>query len=72
MTFYNLYFSIKYDIYINVKTCTNIKAYKYIFKYVYKNNNRVNLRIQRENNVDKNNINSNLITRFKDIETRNK
>ena len=37
--FYNFYLSIKYNIYINVKICVNIKTCKYIFKYVYKNNN---------------------------------
>ena len=36
---------IKYDAYINVEIYTNIKTCKYIFKYVYKNNDRVNLRI---------------------------
>ena len=36
---YNSYLSIKYNFYINVKICANVKTYKYIFKYVYKNNN---------------------------------
>ena len=61
MIFYNSYLSIIYNVYINVKMCANVKVCKYIFKYVYKNNNRINLRIQRENNVDDNNINLDLI-----------
>ena len=36
--FYNLYLSIKYNAYINIKICVNVKVCKYIFKYVYKNN----------------------------------
>ena len=39
MIFYNSYLLIKYDIYINVKIYVNVKVCKYIFKYVYKNNN---------------------------------
>ena len=35
---YNSYFLIKYNIYINVKICVNVKVCKYIFKYIYKNN----------------------------------
>ena len=36
--FYNSYLLIKYNVYINVKIYINVKACKYIFKYVYKNN----------------------------------
>ena len=38
MMFCNFYLSIKYDAYINKKNYINIKICKYIFKYVYKNN----------------------------------
>ena len=49
--FYNLYFSIKYDVYINVKIYANVKICKCIFKYVYKNNDRINFRMKRERNA---------------------
>ena len=37
--FYNSYLLIKYNVYINIKIYVNIKICKYIFEYVYKNNN---------------------------------
>ena len=50
---YNSYLSIKYNVYINIKICVNVRVCKYIFKYIYKNNDQINLRIKRvnENNV---------------------
>ena len=53
--FYNFYLSIKYNAYINVKICVNVKACKYIFKYVYKSNDQVNFRIKQisENDIIK-------------------
>jgi hypothetical protein len=33
---YNVYLLTKYDAHINVKVCNNIRAIKYLFKYVYK------------------------------------
>ena len=41
--------------------CANIKVYKYIFKYIYKSSNRASLRIQRENNIDKNSVDLDLV-----------
>ena len=49
---YNPYLTAKYDAHINVEICANIKAYKYIFKYVYKGSDRASLRVQRDNGVD--------------------
>ena len=46
MIFYNLYLLINYNAHINVKIYVNIKIYKYIFKYVYKNNDQINFRIK--------------------------
>ena len=63
--FYNLYFSIKYDVYINVKICANVEICKYIFKYVYKSNNRVNFRIKREKD-EKIDIKSNFINEIQE------
>ena len=52
MILYNLFLSIKYDAYINIEIYINIKVYKYIFKYVYKNSDRVSLRIVSKSNIN--------------------
>ena len=60
---YNPYLSVKYDAHINVEICANVKACKYIFKYVHKGSDRVSLRIIRENDnrgqnvIDLNSVN---------------
>ena len=63
--FYNFYFSIKYDVHINVEICANVKICKYIFKYVYKSNDRVNLSIKCERNV-KNDMKLNLVNEIQE------
>ena len=45
---YSPYLSIKYNAHINVEICANVKACKYIFKYVHKGSDRVSLQIVRE------------------------
>ena len=50
---YNPYLSIRYNAYINIEIYANVKACKYIFKYVYKSSDRVSLRIKRENKFNK-------------------
>ena len=50
--FYNLYLSTKYNAYINVEIYINVKICQYIFKYVYKGNNRINLRIMRVKKIN--------------------
>jgi len=42
---YSLYLTIKYRAYINVKVCASIKSVKYIYKYIYKGNDRTTLRL---------------------------
>ena len=37
---YNSFLSIKYNCHINVEVATTVTAVKYLFKYVYKGNNR--------------------------------
>ena len=52
MIFYNLFLSTKYDAYINIKIYTNVKVYKYIFKYVYKNSDRASFYIVFKSNIN--------------------
>jgi hypothetical protein len=42
--------STKYDAHIYVEVYNNIRAIKYLFKYVYKGNDRVTIEISRQNN----------------------
>ncbi|KAH9571464.1 hypothetical protein CY35_02G095200 [Sphagnum magellanicum] len=45
---HNVYLSTKYDAHINVEVCNNIRAVKYLFKYVYKGHDRVTIEISRQ------------------------
>ena len=47
---YNLYLSIKYRAYINIKVYASIKAIKYINKYIYKGDNRITIQLLDDNN----------------------
>jgi len=47
---HNVYLSTKYDAHINVEVYNNIRAIKYLFKYVYKGHDRVTIEISRQNN----------------------
>lgn len=47
---YNSYFTCKYDVYINVELCNSIDVVKYIYKYVYKEDNKITLRMQDNKN----------------------
>ena len=49
---YSLYLLAKYDAHINVEICANVKACKYIFKYVHKGGDKASLRIEQENGND--------------------
>ncbi len=42
---HNVYLSTKYNAHINVEVCNNIRAVKYVFKYVYKGHDRVTVEI---------------------------
>ena len=46
---YNYYLLAKYDAHINVEICANVKACKYIFKYIHKGSDRASLCIKQEN-----------------------
>ena len=43
--FYNIYFLLKFNVYINVEICTFVKFIVYLYKYVFKNSNFVNVEI---------------------------
>jgi hypothetical protein len=45
---HNVYLSTKYDAHINVEVHNNIRAVKYMFKYVYKRHDRANVEISRQ------------------------
>ncbi len=46
---HNVYLSTKYDAHINVEVYNNIRAVKYLFKYVYKGHDRANIEISHQN-----------------------
>jgi hypothetical protein len=45
---HNVYLLTKYDAHINVEVCNNIRAVKYLFKYVYKGHDRAIVEISRQ------------------------
>ncbi len=45
---HNIYLSTKYDAHINVEVYNNIRAVKYLFKYVYKGHDRATVEISRQ------------------------
>ncbi len=45
---HNVYLSTKYDAHINVEVYNNIRAIKYLFKYVYKGHDRAIVEISRQ------------------------
>jgi hypothetical protein len=54
---HNVYLSTKYDAHINVEVYNNIRAVKYLFKYVYKGHDCVTVEISRQSdNAIKGNV----------------
>ena len=49
---YNKLLSLKYRAHINVEACSSIKSVKYLFKYVYKGHDCINLEISEKYNHD--------------------
>ncbi|KAG2207868.1 hypothetical protein INT45_006939, partial [Circinella minor] len=47
---HNLYLTTKYDSHINVEICNNVRAVKYMYKYVYKGHDRALMSMRRQNN----------------------
>ena len=44
---YNPYLLIRFNTYINVEVASNINAFKYLYKYVYKGPNRIIATVER-------------------------
>ncbi len=65
---HNVYLSIKYDAHINVEVCNNIRAIKYLFKYLYKGHDRVIVEISRQsdNAIEGNVVEANEIKKYFD------
>jgi hypothetical protein len=54
---HNVYLSTKYDAHINIEVCNNIRAVKYLFKYVYKGLDRATVEISHQSdNATKGNV----------------
>lgn len=43
MVFYSLYLLQNYQIYINIEICNLVKTIKYIYKYIFKDNNQITI-----------------------------
>jgi hypothetical protein len=65
---HNVYLSTKYDAHINVEVCNNIRAVKYIFKYVYKRHDHATVEISRQNDnaIERNVIEADEIKKYLD------
>ncbi len=65
---HNVYLSTKYDAHINVEVCNNIRAVKYLFKYVYKGHDRAIVEISRQsdNAIEGNVVEINEIKKYLD------
>ena len=50
---YNPYLCQKYNAHINVEICATVKSIKYIYKYVYKGNDRANVAIETDDEIKK-------------------
>ncbi|KAF1883587.1 hypothetical protein Lal_00043250 [Lupinus albus] len=48
---YSLWLLLKYDSHLNVEVYSSIKNIKYLYKYVYKETDRVEMEVQREINA---------------------
>lgn len=40
---YNLFLLQKYQTHINMEVCNTVKAIKYVYKYIFKNNDRLTI-----------------------------
>ncbi len=57
VVWHNVYLSTKYNAHINIEVCNNIRAVKYLFKYVYKGHDRATIEIScQSDNATKGNV----------------
>jgi hypothetical protein len=65
---HNVYLSTKYNAHINVKVCNNIRAIKYLFKYIYKGHDHATVEIscQNDNATERNVVEANEIKKYLD------
>ncbi len=68
MVSHNVYLSTIYDAHINVEVYNNIRAAKYLFKYVYKRHDRATIEISRQsdNATEGNVVDTNEIKKYLD------
>jgi len=65
---HNVYLSTKYDAQINLEVCNNIRAIKYLFKYVYKGHDCATIEIscQSDNATKRNVVKADVIKKYLD------
>jgi hypothetical protein len=65
---HNVYLLTKYDAHINIEVCNNIRAIKYLFKYVYKGHDRAIVEIshQSDNAIEGNVVETDEINKYLD------
>jgi hypothetical protein len=65
---HNVYLSTKYDAHINVEVYNNIRAVKYLFKYVYIGHDRATVEISRQsdNAIERNVVKTDEIKKYLD------
>jgi len=63
---HNVYLSTKYDAHINVEVYNNIRAIKYLFKYIYKGHDHATIEISRhsDNATEGNVVEANEIKKY--------
>ena len=59
---YNPYLSQKYNCHINVEICSSIKSVKYLYKYIYKGEDRVLISLENEKNEIKKFVNARYVS----------
>jgi hypothetical protein len=61
---YNPWLLRKYNAYINLEACMNVKSIKYIFKYIYKGHDSANIEVQSTATLNHDEITTYLDTRY--------
>ena len=61
---HNDFLCAKYDAHINVEICSTIRAVKYLYKYVYKGNDKIIIKVNLHSNTSKDEIETYLNCRY--------